>query len=107
MHRNDRGRALEILLVEDNPADVTLIREGLNEAKANHRLSVAIDGEEALDFLRHDGRFREAPRPDLILLDLNLPKRLGTEVLQIIKADANLKRIPVVIYTSSQSEQDV
>jgi CheY-like chemotaxis protein len=106
MYRNQL-RALEILLVEDNPADITLIREGLRESKAKHRLSVALDGEEALEFLRQEGKFEGAPRPDLILLDLNLPKRLGTEVLSVVKNDPELKRIPVLIYTSSLSENDV
>lgn len=107
MSFSENGRILEILLVEDNPADVTLIQEGLRDAKASHRLSVAVDGEEALQFFRREGKFAQAPRPDLVLLDLNLPKKLGTEVLCAIKADPALKRIPVLIYTSSLSERDV
>ena len=98
---------LEILLVEDNPADVTLIREGLREAKTKHHLSVAIDGDEAIRFLRREGGFASAPRPHLVLLDLNLPKRLGTEVLCAVKTDPNLKRIPILINTSSLAETDV
>ena len=77
MQAAQRDPTLEILLVEDNPADVTLIREGLREAKTKHHLSVAIDGDEAIRFLRREGRFASAPRPHLVLLDLNLPKRLG------------------------------
>jgi CheY-like chemotaxis protein len=106
MYRKEH-RALEILLVEDNPADVTLIREGLRDSPAGHKLSVAEDGDEALQFLRRQPPFENAPRPDIILLDLNLPKRLGTEVLCAVKDDAELKSIPVLIYTSSIAAIDV
>lgn len=101
------GRDLEILVVEDNEADVRLIREGLAEINLRCRLNVVEDGEEAGDYLYRRGRFRSAPRPDLIILDLNLPRRSGVEVLETIKTDLNLKRIPVVVLTSSESVRDV
>ncbi|MBK6404948.1 MAG: response regulator [Holophagales bacterium] len=100
-------QAIEILLVEDNPADVRLTQEALKEAKVVNRLSVVMDGEEAMAFLRREGRHVEAPRPDLILLDLNLPRKDGREVLAEVKADESLRRIPVVILTTSKSEEDV
>ena len=100
-------QAIEILLVEDNPADVRLTQEALKEAKVVNRLSVVMDGEEAMAFLRREGRHAEAPRPDLILLDLNLPRKDGREVLAEVKADERLRRIPVVILTTSKSEEDV
>jgi len=99
--------AIEILLVEDNPGDVRLTTEALREARALNQLHVAIDGVEALAFLRREGRHTAAPRPDLILLDLNLPKKSGREVLAEIKADTRLRHIPVVILTTSQAEQDI
>jgi CheY-like chemotaxis protein len=101
------GRAVEILLVEDNPADVELTREALEHAKLRNRLHVALDGLAALAFLRRQGPYAAAPRPDLILLDLNLPRKDGREVLAEIKADPNLKVIPVVILTTSQAEEDI
>jgi chemotaxis family two-component system response regulator Rcp1 len=101
------GRAIEILLVEDNPGDVRLTIEGLNEGKVRNNLHVARDGVEALQFLRHEGPFDDSPRPDLILLDLNLPRMDGREVLAAVKADAALKTIPVVVLTTSRAEQDV
>jgi chemotaxis family two-component system response regulator Rcp1 len=94
-------------LVEDNPGDVRLTIEALKEDKVLNHLSVAIDGVEALAFLRQEGRYADAPRPDLVLLDLNLPKKNGREVLEEIKQDPDLKRIPVVILTTSQAEQDI
>jgi chemotaxis family two-component system response regulator Rcp1 len=100
-------RMIEILLVEDNPGDVRLIQEALKENKVRNRLHVAKDGVEAVDFLRRKGAFADAPRPDLILLDLNLPKRDGREVLSDIKGDPNLKRIPVVVLTTSDDEHDI
>jgi CheY-like chemotaxis protein len=103
----ESGRPIEILLVEDNPGDVRLIREALKDAKFHNSISVVEDGVEALAFLRREGRFADSVRPDLILLDLNLPRRNGREVLVDIKADPDLRRIPVVIVTSSQAEQDV
>ncbi|HWP28142.1 MAG TPA: response regulator [Chloroflexota bacterium] len=104
--RNE-GRSIEILLVEDNPGDVRLTIEALREGKVRNNLSVATDGVEALEFLRRRGAFANAPRPDLILLDLNLPKKDGREVLAEIKADPDLKTIPVVILTTSKADEDV
>ncbi len=98
---------IEILLVEDNPGDVRLTREALKEGKVRNNMYVATDGEEALAFLRRQGRHAEVPRPDLIFLDLNLPKKSGREVLAEIKEDPDLKRIPVVVLTVSKAEQDV
>ncbi len=98
---------LQVLLVEDSPGDVLLTREALREAGASVRLHVATDGVEAMAFLRSEGGNREAPRPDLILLDLNLPKMDGREVLAFVKADASLKSIPVVILTTSDAEADI
>jgi len=99
--------AIEILLVEDNPGDVELTREALEGAKVANRLSVVDDGAEAVDFLFRRGKFSEAPRPDIILLDLNLPKKDGREVLSEVKADADLAQIPVVVLTTSQAEEDI
>lgn len=101
------GRPAEFLLVEDNPGDVRLTQEALRECKLRNNLSVVGDGVEALAFLRREGKYANAPRPDVILLDLNLPKKGGREVLAEIKADSSLRRIPVVIITSSEAEQDV
>ncbi len=98
---------VEILLVEDNPADVRLTKEALLEEKLHNNLSVVSDGVEALAFLRKQGKYSGAVRPDLILLDLNLPKKDGREVLKEIKEDADLKRIPVVVLTVSKAEEDV
>lgn len=100
-------RAVEILLVEDNEGDVRLTREALREGHLHNRLHVVEDGERALDFLFRRGEFDQAPRPDLILLDLNLPRRDGREVLAQIKGDASLKRIPVVVLTTSRAEEDL
>ena len=100
-------KPIEILLIEDNPGDVRLTRESLKEAKVLNTLTVVKDGIEALSLLRKEGSYAEAPRPDIILLDLNLPRKDGREVLAEIKADENLKRIPVVIMTASQDELDV
>lgn len=98
---------VDILLVEDNAADVRLTEEALREGKVRTRLSVARDGVEALAFLRREGPFGEAPRPDLILLDLNLPRKDGREVLAEVKADADLRVIPVVVLTTSSADADV
>jgi len=103
----NKGNPIEILLVEDNAGDVRLTREALKDAKVLNTLHVARDGEEAMDYLYHKGKYADAPRPDLILLDLNLPRKDGREVLAEIKADEDLKRIPVVILTTSKSEEDV
>jgi CheY-like chemotaxis protein len=101
------GRPVEILLVEDSPGDVRLTREALHEGKIRNNLSVVPDGVEALAFLRREGRYAGAPRPDVILLDLNLPRKDGREVLAEIKADDRLRRIPVVILTTSADERDI
>lgn len=100
-------KPIEILLVEDNPGDVRLTIEALKEAKVINNLTVVKDGIEALAFLRRQGAYAAAPRPHLIVLDLNLPRKDGREVLADIKADDTLKRIPVVVLTTSQDEQDV
>ena len=102
-----QGRPVEILLVEDNPADVHLTVEALRDARVHNNLHVAADGEEALAFLRRRNGYTEAPRPDLILLDLNLPRKSGREVLADIKADPDLRRIPVIILSTSSSDDDV
>lgn len=97
----------QFLLVEDNPGDVRLTREALKESKLKNNLSVVGDGVDALAFLRRQPPYENAPRPDVILLDLNLPRKSGREVLAEIKADPDLRRIPVVVITSSEAEQDV
>lgn len=107
MNTRPLSRPVEILLVEDNPGDVRLTREALREGKVRNNLHVAPDGVEALRFLRREGEYAEVVRPDLILLDLNLPKKDGREVLEDIKADPQLRYIPVVVLTSSQAEQDI
>jgi two-component system, chemotaxis family, response regulator Rcp1 len=104
---NENGRAIEIMLVEDNPGDVRLTREALKEAKVRNSLSVAGDGVEAMAFLRREGTHSAAPRPDIILLDLNLPRKDGRQVLAEIKADPELRRLPVVILTTSKAEEDI
>ena len=98
---------VEILLVEDNPGDVRLTKEALREGKVYSTLHWAKDGVEALEFLHREGKYADAPRPDIILLDLNLPKKDGREVLEIIKSDDLLKHIPVVVLTTSKAEEDV
>lgn len=107
MHAAVAARPIEVLLVEDNPGDVRLTLEALKEGKVANNVHVARDGEEAMAFLRRQGRFSQAPRPDVILLDLNLPRKDGREVLAEIKQDPNLKRIPVVVLTTSEAEEDV
>jgi CheY-like chemotaxis protein len=101
------GKPIEILLVEDNPGDVRLMLEALKEGKMLNRISVVENGVEATAFLHREGKYADAPRPDLVLLDLNLPLKDGREVLAEIKADEQLKRIPVVILTVSQAEEDI
>jgi chemotaxis family two-component system response regulator Rcp1 len=101
------GRPIEIMLVEDSPGDVRLIVEAFRENKLRNNLDVVEDGVEALAFLHREGKYAEAPRPDLILLDLNLPKKDGREVLAEIKADETFRRIPVVILTTSKAEEDI
>lgn len=101
------GRPADFLLVEDNPGDVRLTQEALKSHKVKNNLHVVTDGEEAIAFLRKQGKYKDAPRPDIILLDLNLPKKDGREVLADIKSDPLLKAIPVVVITSSEAEQDI
>lgn len=101
------GEPIDILLVEDSPGDADLAREALEGAKVRNNLHLATDGEEAMAFLRRQGRYANAPRPGVILLDLNLPKKDGREVLAEIKSDEDLKRIPVVVLTISKDEEDV
>jgi chemotaxis family two-component system response regulator Rcp1 len=101
------GTPIEILLVEDSPGDVRLTREALRDAKVQNTLHVASDGIEAISYLWRQGIHADAPRPDLILLDLNLPRKSGREVLEEIKLDPSLKSIPVVILTTSSAEEDI
>lgn len=101
------AKIIQILMVEDNPDDVELTKEALLDAKVTFKLDVVEDGVAAMEFLRQEGSYRQAPRPGLILLDLNLPKKDGREVLAEIKSDADLRRIPVVILTTSSAEEDV
>jgi chemotaxis family two-component system response regulator Rcp1 len=100
-------KPVEILLVEDNPGDIRLTIEALKESKIINNLNVVYDGTEAMEFLTKQGKHKDKPRPDLILLDLNLPKKDGREVLAEIKANDNLKRIPVVILTTSEADEDI
>lgn len=101
------GHLIEILLVDDNPADIRIMQEALRDARVANRLHAACDGIECMAFLRKEGAFKAAPRPDLILLDLNMPRKGGMEVLAEIKADPDLRGIPTVILTSSREEGDV
>jgi CheY-like chemotaxis protein len=107
MTDHERTRPINILLVEDNPGDVRLTREALNEGKVLNTLYVAKDGVYALEFLRNEGRYADMPRPDIIFLDLNLPRKDGREVLRDIKTDPALRSIPVVILTTSKAEEDI
>jgi CheY-like chemotaxis protein len=107
MNIMELGRPIEILLVEDNPGDVRLTMEGLREAKVCNRIHSVYDGMEALAFLNREGSYINVPFPDLILLDLNLPKKDGREVLASIKANEKIKHIPVVVLTTSKSEEDI
>jgi two-component system, chemotaxis family, response regulator Rcp1 len=101
------GQAIEILLVEDSPSDTELTLEALKEGRVTNHLSIVADGVLAMQFLRREGEFAGAPRPDLVLLDLNLPRKDGREVLAEMKADPELRSIPVVVLTTSRAEQDV
>jgi CheY-like chemotaxis protein len=103
----DDYRFIDVLLVEDDPGDVLLTKEAFEHNKVQNKLHVVSDGEQAIAFLRQEGEFSDAPRPDLILLDLNLPRKDGREVLEDIKADANLRSIPVVVLTTSEAEEDI
>ena len=107
MNPIDRPDPIEVLLVEDDPGDVLLIREAFEDNKVANRLHVVADGVEALQFMRREGPHGEAPRPDLVLLDLNLPRKDGREVLAEVKADVNLRTIPVIVLTTSQADEDV
>lgn len=107
MQQGERGARLEVLLVEDNPGDIRLMQEAMREGPVQNTLHVVRDGVEALAFLRHNGVYSDVPRPDLILLDLNLPKKDGREVLAEIKRDPLLRRIPVVILTTSNADNDI
>jgi CheY-like chemotaxis protein len=104
---DNKSRTIVILLVEDNPGDARLTMEAMRDTKMSNLIHVVEDGVEAMTFLRREGRYSEAPRPDLILLDLNLPKKDGRAVLAEIKTDPDLKRIPVVVLTTSNAEEDV
>ncbi|HEX3947971.1 MAG TPA: response regulator [Acidimicrobiales bacterium] len=103
----DENTGIEVLLVEDDPGDVLMTQEALSSAKVLHNLHVVDNGESAVAFLRREGPYAEAPRPDLVFLDLNLPRLDGREVLSIVKADQALRRIPIVILTTSEAEEDV
>lgn len=105
--RTAHANMINILLVEDNEADVVLTQEAFKEAKTRNALSVARDGVEAMEFLRRQGRYRTSPRPDLILLDLNMPRMSGREVLDEVKRDPSLRSIPVVVLTTSQADDDI
>ncbi len=104
---NNNGKSINILIVEDNPGDVMLIRENLLEIKISNNLHTVKDGQEAMDYLYHRGAYAGVDLPDLILLDLNLPKKSGQEVLAEIKGDPALKQIPVIVLTSSEAHEDI
>ncbi|HEU4975372.1 MAG TPA: response regulator [Baekduia sp.] len=101
------GEPIEVLLVEDDPGDVLLIQEAFEDNKLHNNLHIVNDGEQAVAYLRREGEYAEAERPDLVLLDLNLPRKDGREVLAEIKADPDLRTIPVVVLTTSEAEEDV
>ncbi|WP_445169423.1 response regulator [Mycolicibacterium sp. Dal123E01] len=103
----DNGRAIDVLLVEDDPGDELITREAFEHNKLKNNLHVVHDGEEGLDYLYRRGQFANAPRPDLILLDLNLPKYDGRQLLEMIKSDEDLSTIPVVVLTTSSAEEDI
>ena len=103
----ERNGPIEILLVEDNPGDVRLTKEALKEGKVYSNLHTVKDGVEAMEFLRKQGKYKDVPRPDIILLDLNLPRKDGREVLAEVKNDSTLRSIPVVVLTTSKAEEDV
>lgn len=107
MKNEEKGKPIEILLAEDSPGDVRLTQEAFKESRLLNNLNIVGDGEEAMAFLCHEGKYAHAPRPDIILLDLNMPKKDGRETLAEIKTDDSLKGIPVVILTISKSEEDV
>jgi CheY-like chemotaxis protein len=105
--RNDVGEPIEILMIDDSLGDVRLTQEALKEARVGNRLSVVHDGEQAMAFLRREDGYADAPRPDLVLLDLNMPRMDGREVLAQIKGDPDLRSIPVVVLTTSEAEADI
>jgi chemotaxis family two-component system response regulator Rcp1 len=107
MNNSGNAKKINILLVEDNPGDIRLTREVLKEGKIYNTLSIVMDGEEAIFYLKKTGAYKDAITPDIILLDLNLPKKDGREVLEEIKNDPNLMRIPVIVLTTSAAEQDI
>ncbi len=107
MLKNEKGNPIEILLVEDNPGDVRLTQEVLKEGKVHNKLSVVENGVQAISFLKKEDGYKDALTPDLILLDLNMPKKDGREVLLDIKKDKDLKKIPVIVLTTSQAEEDI
>lgn len=107
MNRPDDPEPADVLLVEDNPGDVRLTREAFDDGKIENTLHVVTDGVEALDFLHQRGEYADAPRPDVVLLDLNLPRKNGDEVLAEVKEDPDLRHIPVIVLTSSKSDEDV
>jgi two-component system, chemotaxis family, response regulator Rcp1 len=107
MNEKNSVEPIDILLVEDHEGDARLAREAMRDSKIRNTLHHVFDGEKAIEFLRRQGKYSDAPRPDLILLDLNLPKKDGRQVLAEIKMDENLKRIPVVILTVSSAEEDI
>jgi CheY-like chemotaxis protein len=107
MNKMHKFKAVEILLIEDNPGDVRLTIEALKESKIINNLQVVDDGIEALSYLKKEGIYKDKPRPDLIILDLNLPRKDGREVLGEIKSDPVLKQIPIVILTTSEAEEDI
>jgi chemotaxis family two-component system response regulator Rcp1 len=107
MNMGFSGKPVEVLLVEDNPGDIRLTQEAFREGKVMNTLHIAMDGVEAMEFVHREGKFADSQRPDLILLDLNLPKKDGREVLEEIKSDDKLKSIPVVILTTSRAEEDI
>jgi CheY-like chemotaxis protein len=100
-------KVIDVLLVEDDPGDVLMTREAFDDNKVANRLAVVSDGVSAMEYLRKEGQYADAPTPDLVLLDLNLPRMDGREVLQALKEDADLRRIPVVVLTTSEAEEDV
>jgi CheY-like chemotaxis protein len=107
MPDSSSSEPIEVLLVEDDPGDVLMTQEALADYKIANRLSVVTNGEDAIAYMRREGQYADAPRPDLVLHDLNLPRRNGREVLREIKDDPDLRRIPVVILTTSEAEEDV
>ena len=107
MPEHDSSRPIEVLLVEDDPGDVLMTQEAFADYKIANRLTVVTNGEDAIAYMRKRGRFADVPTPDLVLLDLNLPRRNGREVLREIKEDPELRRVPVVVLTTSEAEEDV